>query len=223
MKRLLGLTLAGTLALLALHLITFWHAGRQAVDVASPHSPPLVEAGPATGPAAAPPTQQAAKTRPGSETPPPAEAPSSIPEEDLAIRRAEAEISAIITNRGIADSEVARRLLALAQAVATPMDQRVAALENGLMIADDAHYALVRPLLENPALEPKLARLLLRDLHQRGDAVKLPALLALLLQEGHPLHEDARNTLAFLLAADHGRNRAAWRTAVDAHLRAARP
>jgi hypothetical protein len=151
-----------------------------------------------------------------------AASPSVSPSDaaDPAASRAEEEISAIVSLRGISHAEAARRLLVLAQNPATPMEQRAAALQNGLMLADDAHYSLVRPLLEDVGQEPKLVRLLMRDLHERGDKVKLPALLALVLQESHPLHEEARGILGFLLAADHGRDPAAWRTAVAARLSA---
>jgi len=82
-------------------------------------------------------------------------------------------------------------------------------------MAQDDHYDGVAELLTNATTQPEVATVLMNDLLNRRNTLKLPMLLAIARNNDHPLKDQAKDMLELFLQADYGANWDEWGSAVD--------
>ncbi len=85
-------------------------------------------------------------------------------------------------------------------------------------MAQDDHYDGVAGLLTNATTQPEVATVLMNDLLNRRNTLKLPMLLAIARNNDHPLKDQAKDMLELFLQADYGTNWDDWSSAVDSWL-----
>ncbi len=128
------------------------------------------------------------------------------------------KLSDLLQDNTLSHAQVAQKLLQLIRDPRSPDDLRIDALEHTLNLVTDADFPRFQADLLSLAREEKLRAAVLQNLHERPDTAKLPALVELIRQSDHPLTEEARSTLSFLLQADHGTDATAWQQALSRQL-----
>ena len=127
----------------------------------------------------------------------------------------EAPINALLDSDDENDV-VAARLAALAPTL--PLEGQVEAIQHVVNLLDDEQYELARNMALNPGLHPDVREVVFSDVLDRPNEVKMPVLLALLGQPGHPLAGEARQNLQAYVGRDLGPNPADWAAPVQALL-----
>lgn len=128
----------------------------------------------------------------------------------------QAQIDAL-TESDAPDQAIAAQLFALLPQL--PPAGQVAAIEQLTLHLTDADYAQLRPYLLDPKQSEEVLEELIIDLLNRGNAVKLPALLALARTPNHPRAAEARELLELFLDEDHGEDWAQWEATLHTWLR----
>jgi hypothetical protein len=82
----------------------------------------------------------------------------------------------------------------------------------------DDHYDGVAGMLTNAATSPDVANVLLNDLLNRNNTLKLPILLAIARNGDHPLKDQALDLLGLLTQQDNGTDWDQWSTSIDTWL-----
>jgi hypothetical protein len=82
-------------------------------------------------------------------------------------------------------------------------------------LVQDDHYSGAAELLTNSATSEEVSTVLLNDLLNRNNTLKLPMLLAVARQEDHPLKTEAKDMLELFLQEDDGTNWDQWDTAIN--------
>jgi hypothetical protein len=82
------------------------------------------------------------------------------------------------------------------------------------MVQDD-HYDGAAQLLTNSATSAAVSTVLMNDLLNRNNALKLPMLLAVAREDAHPLKDQAREMLELLIQEDNGSNWDQWATSIN--------
>lgn len=100
-----------------------------------------------------------------------------------------------------------------------PEGQAEAAQHITNLILDD-EYNRVLPLIRNTSLPEEVQDVLLTDLMNREDVVKLPTLLEIAKLPTHPLQEEAKTDLEIFLDEEFGNDWPKWDAAVKKHLAA---
>jgi len=103
---------------------------------------------------------------------------------------------------------VATKLAGLAPSL--PADGQVEAVQHMVNLLDDQKYSLARNMMLNPGLRPELLEVLFSDVQDRPNEVKMPVLLAIFGQPGHPFAADAKSSLQDFVGQDFGPNPASW-------------
>jgi hypothetical protein len=83
----------------------------------------------------------------------------------------------------------------------------------------DKDYNRVLPLVKNPGLPEEVLDVLVTDLMNREDEVKLPALLEIAKIPNHPHHEEAATDLQIFLDEDYGQDWGKWTAAMKTYLK----
>lgn len=86
------------------------------------------------------------------------------------------------------------------------------------LIADE-HYAKAAAILKDEKMPAPVGQVLLDDLFNRDDALKMPLVLELAKNENHPLKAPAREMLEQLTQEDHGTNWQEWTATVEKMLK----
>jgi hypothetical protein len=180
----------------------------QPIAVAPGSNEPVVIAPVALNSQAAP--QGAGRPRPGAEKPVPS-APSSEESTDW-----EQKLDDVL----LSDTDVnnkADRILALIPTA--PSNAQVELSQHLVNMVQDDHYDGAAELLTNAATPAAVSTVLMNDLLNRNNALKLPMLLAVARDEDHPLKDQAREMLELLLQENDGDNWDQWSAAITAWLR----
>jgi hypothetical protein len=85
------------------------------------------------------------------------------------------------------------------------------------MVQDD-HYDGTAAMLTNAATPADVSNVLMNDLLNRNNTLKLPMLLAIASNENHPLKDQALDLLGLLTQEDDGTNWSEWATNIDTWL-----
>ncbi len=85
------------------------------------------------------------------------------------------------------------------------------------MVQDD-HYDGAAELLTNAATPAAVSTVLMNDLLNRNNTLKLPMLLAVARDDDHPLKDQAREMLELLIQEDNGTNWDQWSASIDTWL-----
>ncbi len=113
---------------------------------------------------------------------------------------------------------VAQNILAGFPLLATE-DHLLAASKLVALVGDDRFEGLKRLILD-PKTSTEAKEFLVRDALSRADTVKLPLMLAIMQQRGHPSASEAHDTLISALGADYGADYGQWQARINEVLRA---
>jgi hypothetical protein len=122
-----------------------------------------------------------------------------------------------VLNSKANETETAQMLINLVPTL--PPDGQAEAAQHITNLILDKDYGRVMPMLRNPALAEAVQDVLVTDLMNREDPVKLPALLEVARIPNHPYHEEAMTDLQIFLDQDNGTNWTKWDSAVRDYLR----
>jgi hypothetical protein len=110
----------------------------------------------------------------------------------------------------------ADRILALIPTA--PPDAQVELSQHLVNMVQDDHYDGAAQLLTNAVTPSAVSTVLMNDLLNRNNTLKLPMLLAVAENNDHPLKDQAREMLELLLQQDNGSNWDQWSTAINTWL-----
>ncbi len=159
----------------------------------------------------APPVAEAQTLFPQPETPPPAPEPMSGP----GSADWEQKLDDILLSSDD-DNTKADHILALIP-TASP-DAQVELSQHLVNMVQDDHYDGAAQLLTNSTTPSAVSSVLMNDLLNRNNTLKLPMLLAVARDDAHPLKDQAREMLELLIQEDNGTNWDQWSASIDTWL-----
>ena len=115
------------------------------------------------------------------------------------------------------DNEKAAQILALMPTA--PESAQVELAQHLVNMVHDDNYTGTAGLLTNAATPAAVSTVLMNDLLNRNNELKLPMLLQLAQIGDHPHHEEAKEMLELFLQQDFGTNWDAWQTNLTAWLK----
>lgn len=161
----------------------------------------------ATSPARGTPAAEVARSQP----PRPAGTPPPRPLQDWELRIDE------VLRSNADEAQTAKILINMLPTL--PAEGQEEAAQHISNLTLDENYKDVLPLVKNPNLPEEVLDVLVTDLMNRDDAVKLPALLDIAKTPNHPHHEEARTDLEIFLDEDFGSDWGRWETAMKNYLK----
>ncbi len=117
----------------------------------------------------------------------------------------------------IPETETAQMLINLMPTL--PEDGQSEVAQHISNLLPDKDYSRAMPLIKNTRLPEDVLDVLVTDLMNREDAVKLPALLEIAKLPSHPHQEEAITDLQIFLDVDHGTDWNKWNGAMLAYLK----
>ncbi|HUD48703.1 MAG TPA: hypothetical protein VMR33_17860 [Candidatus Baltobacteraceae bacterium] len=99
-----------------------------------------------------------------------------------------------------------------------PPDAQVELSQHLVNMVQDDHYSGAAQLLTNAVTPSAVSTVLMNDLLNRANTLKLPMLLAVAQNNDHPLKDQAREMLELLLQQDDGTNWDQWSSSIDTWL-----
>jgi hypothetical protein len=144
--------------------------------------------------------------------PKPAPEPSLPPEENMEWEKQLDDVLLTDTD----PNTKADRILALIPTA--PTNAQVELSQHLVNMVQDDHYDGAAQLLTNAATPAEVSTVLMNDLLNRNNTLKLPMLLAVARDDDHPLRGQAREMLELLLQQDDGTNWDQWSDAVNTWL-----
>jgi hypothetical protein len=106
----------------------------------------------------------------------------------------------------------------LAMIPTAPSNAQVELSQHLVNMVQDDHYDGAAQLLTNPVTPSAVSTVLMNDLLNRNNTLKLPMLLAVARDDEHPLKDQAREMLELLIQEDNGTNWDQWGTSIDTWL-----
>lgn len=110
-------------------------------------------------------------------------------------------------------ADAIRKLMTVA-----PAEAQVELAQHLINMVQDDRYDPAAELLTNATTPAAVATVLMNDLLNRRNNLKLPMLLAIARNDQHPLKDQAKDMLELFLQADYSTNWDQWGSAVDAWL-----
>jgi len=99
-----------------------------------------------------------------------------------------------------------------------PAEAQVELSQHLVNMVRDEHYDGAAQLLTNSATASAVSSVLMNDLLNRNNTLKLPMLLAVARQDDHPLKDQAREMLELLIQEDNGTNWEQWSASINTWL-----
>jgi len=99
-----------------------------------------------------------------------------------------------------------------------PAEARQELAQHLVNMVQDDHYDGAAEMLTNAATSPDVSGVLMNDLLNRNNALKLPMLLAIARNDAHPLKDQALDLLGLLTQEDNGTNWDQWSSTIDTWL-----
>jgi hypothetical protein len=99
-----------------------------------------------------------------------------------------------------------------------PPDAQVELSQHLVNMVSDDHYDGAAGLLTNATTPSAVSTVLMNDLLNRGNTLKLPMLLDVAENNDHPLKDQARDMLELLIQEDDGSNWDQWSTSINTWL-----
>jgi len=119
--------------------------------------------------------------------------------------------------------EVTKAAKILALMAIAPEEGKVELAQHLVNLVQDDNYTSTGDLLTNPTTPRDVSNVLLNDLLNRNNGLKLPLLLAVARNEDHPLRTEAKDLLELFIQEDKGSNWTDWENAVDKWLKDNQP
>jgi hypothetical protein len=123
----------------------------------------------------------------------------------------EEKLEDILLHGGDANAQ-SDKILAL-MATASP-DAQLELSQHLINMTQDDHYDGVAGLLTNATTQKPVSTVLMNDLLNRRNTLKLPMLLAVAENDDHPLKGEAKDLLGVFIQTDYGTNWSDWSGAV---------
>ena len=114
------------------------------------------------------------------------------------------------------DNGKADKILALIPGAPAEAQQELA--QHLVNMVQDDHYDGTADMLTNAATPADVSGVLMNDLLNRNNALKLPMLLAIARNDSHPLKDQALDLLGLLTQEDNGTNWDQWSSTIDTWL-----
>lgn len=206
------LILGGVLLAVVVGAILFLQNAPVSAPLPAGATPAMVESAPppVTGTPRSIPSAPPVKSKPASTAAQTTSAPPPLAEWELKIEQ--------VLQSKANETETAQMLINLLPSL--PKEgQAEAAQHITNLIAEPKDYVRILPLLRNPGLPEEVQDVLVTDLMNREDTVKLPALLDVAKIPNHPYHEEALTDLQIFLDQDNASNWSKWDGAVKAYLK----
>jgi hypothetical protein len=99
-----------------------------------------------------------------------------------------------------------------------PTNAQIELAQHLVNMVQDDHYDGAASLLTNPATASAVSTVLMNDLLNRNNTLKLPMLLSVARDDEHPLKDQAREMLELLIQEDNGSNWDQWSTSINTWL-----
>jgi hypothetical protein len=128
----------------------------------------------------------------------------------------EERIDSVLTGQG-EEGQKARQLLALFPNL--PEDGQVEAAQHISNLLPDEEYASLAQSLTNAAMPEAVLDVLMTDVLNRPNQLKLETLYEVARMPGHPKAEEARDVLEVFVDENYGEDWAAWKAAIDKWLK----
>jgi hypothetical protein len=106
----------------------------------------------------------------------------------------------------------------LAMIPTAPSNAQVELSQHLVNMVQDDHYGGTAQLLTNATTPVAVSTVLMNDLLNRNNTLKLPTLLAVAQDNDHPLKDQARDMLELLIQEDDGTNWDQWAASIDTWL-----
>ncbi len=106
----------------------------------------------------------------------------------------------------------------LAMIPTAPTNAQVELSQHLVNMVQDDHYDGAASLLTNAVTPAAVSTVLMNDLLNRNNTLKLPMLLAVARDDEHPLKDQAREMLELLIQEDDGTNWDQWSASIDTWL-----
>lgn len=198
------------IAVLAVGAVVAFALFQKPEPTPQPQTPAPVATASATAMAAAP---VFTATRPG---PPPKASASSSPDMDAETPAWEKQIENTLSV-STDEAQTAQALLNLLPTL--PEEGQIEAANHIANLLPDEKYALVKPVLLNPAMPETVLSVFFTDLMNREDGLKLRTFLDIAKVPNHPFHEEALSDLQIYIGDDHGTDWTKWNAAVEQYLK----
>ena len=116
------------------------------------------------------------------------------------------------------EDEAAKADHILALIPTAPPEAQVELSQHLVNMVEDDHYGDAAVLLTNSTTPAAVSTVLMNDLLNRNNTIKLPTLLEVARSDDHPLKDQAREMLELLLQENHGTNWEDWSTSINTWL-----
>ena len=128
----------------------------------------------------------------------------------------EEKVDAILTSE-IPDNDKAKKMLEIFPQLSPDAQEEVAHHLSNLV--PDEEYAPLGSYLTNAAMPEAVLDVLLEDVFNRPNSVKLPLLLDIARNSQHPKASESRDVLELFLEEDYGNDWSKWQTKMDSWLK----
>jgi hypothetical protein len=166
--------------------------------------------------ATAPPKPNPARPLPSAAQPTPTTGVPQVPTPASPIADWEEKIDGILTAQE-EDGQKAKRLLAMFPNL--PEDGQVEAAQHISNLLPDEQYSSLAQALTNAAMPEAVLDVLMTDVLNRPNQLKLETLLDVARTPNHPKAEEARDVLEVFVDENYGEDWAAWKNAVEKWLK----
>lgn len=115
------------------------------------------------------------------------------------------------------ENKKADKILALMKEV--PEEAQIELSQHLINMVQDENYAGTAQLLTNSLTASGVSSVLMNDLLNRNNSLKLPLLLEVARNDDHPLKGEAKEMLELFIQEEHGTNWNEWQTSVETWLK----
>jgi|ERR1041385_3098002 hypothetical protein len=201
-------------------VVGWWGTSRTpSGPIATANDPSQMASG-ATGSAPANPSVDLTQKNPVARTNPVISSrPTPVPQpatNTVGIPNWEEKIDAILTSE-IPDNEKAKKMLEMFPQLSPEAQEEVAHHLSNLV--PDEEYAPLGNYLTNAALSEAVLDVLLEDVFNRPNSVKLPLLLDIARNPQHPKASESKDVLELFLEEDYGNDWSKWQAKMDQWLK----
>jgi hypothetical protein len=195
-----------------------WYGGKPAEPASSTESPAAAASSTSETPplATTPPRPNPPRPLPSATQPAPTAGVPQVPTPAAPIADWEEKIDGVLTAQED-DGQKAKRLLAMFPNL--PEDGQVEAAQHISNLLPDEQYASLAQALTNAAMPEAVLDVLMTDVLNRPNQLKLETLLDVARTPNHPKAEEARDVLEVFVDENYGEDWAAWKNAVEKWLK----
>ena len=126
------------------------------------------------------------------------------------------KLDTVLVSDGDAATKAAKILALMPLA---PLEGKVQLAQHLVNMTEDDNYAPTGEMLMNSSTPADVSQVIMNDLLNRNNNLKLPTLLAIARNDDHPLKAQAKEMLELFIQDDKGTNWVEWESAVQTWLK----